>query len=406
MNVIKLFKLIVLIYILFIVFAAELNFSYLKADTIVAASCSQSDVQAAINAADTVIIPAGICTWTSPVFIENKSIFIQGAGIDQTVIINAVPKTDHRDTPFWIEGAEEKPFRITEMTFQGGGSGGNSDFGAIFVGGTRKNWRIDHCKFDNLNGRAIRIGGKTFGVIDHCQFNMKTQAIYVANDNDGSWRSPLSLGTSDAVFVEDCNFIFVGNGTMAAIDGGGGCRYVFRYNTCTGIHVINHGTDTSGIIRSAFSVEIYHNALTHSNNWFSAVHLRGGTGIIFNNTFNGYQNGIIVDNYRSHQAYPPWGKCDGSSPYDGNEEPNGYPCIDQIGRSTDSGPGTAQALEPLYEWNNTLDGADVDISSNSQHVQENRDYYNDTPLTGYQPYQYPHPLTRSAPSTPRNFRVE
>ncbi len=87
------------------------------------------------------------------------------------------------------------------------------------------------------------------------------------------------------------------------------------------------------------------------------------------------------------------------SAYDGNEEPDGYPCYDQIGRSTDSGPGTPQAQEPLYAWNNTLNGAKADVtvhwgcSDVAVHIQENRDFYNDTPRPGYTPYPYPHPLT-------------
>jgi hypothetical protein len=48
-----------------------------------AATCNSSDVQTAINAAaegDTVIIPAGTCSWTSGVSISGKGITVQGAG--------------------------------------------------------------------------------------------------------------------------------------------------------------------------------------------------------------------------------------------------------------------------------------------------------------------------------------
>jgi len=54
-----------------------------KANTYTAASCNTSDVQSAINSAaegDTVLIPAGTCTWTSGVTISGKGITIQGAG--------------------------------------------------------------------------------------------------------------------------------------------------------------------------------------------------------------------------------------------------------------------------------------------------------------------------------------
>ena len=53
------------------------------AATYTAASCSTSDVQAAINSAaggDTVIIPAGSCAWTSGVTISGKGITVTGQG--------------------------------------------------------------------------------------------------------------------------------------------------------------------------------------------------------------------------------------------------------------------------------------------------------------------------------------
>ncbi|MCK4375102.1 MAG: hypothetical protein KAX19_07230, partial [Candidatus Brocadiae bacterium] len=74
----------------------------------------------------------------------------------------------------------------------------------------------------------------------------------------------------------------------------------------------------------------------------------------------------------------------------------------QIGRSTDSGPGTLQTLDPLYEWANTLNGDDADISVSggpmvSAHIKEGRDYHNDNPKAGYDPCEYPHPLTKGRP---------
>ncbi len=101
---------------------------------------------------------------------------------------------------------------------------------------------------------------------------------------------------------------------------------------------------------------------------------------------------------------------------DGNEDATGYPCLDQVGRSTDSsGLGSPQAYEPLYEWNNTINDLDLDISiandaceKTTSHIVEGRDYFNDTQRPGYTPYTYPHPLTLlSAPlSAPQNVRIE
>ena len=56
------------------------------------------------------------------------------------------------------------------------------------------------------------------------------------------------------------------------------------------------------------------------------------------------------------------------------------------------------ALEPAYSWNDkyTPTGAFVDlvIKDNNMNLQkQGRDYFNRTPMPGYTPYTYPHPLT-------------
>jgi hypothetical protein len=59
-----------------------------KAQTINAASCNTSDVQAAINTAtegQTVAIPAGTCTWTAGVTITGKGISVVGAGAGRII---------------------------------------------------------------------------------------------------------------------------------------------------------------------------------------------------------------------------------------------------------------------------------------------------------------------------------
>jgi hypothetical protein len=58
-----------------------------------------------------------------------------------------------------------------------------------------------------------------------------------------------------------------------------------------------------------------------------------------------------------------------------------------------------QALEPIYSWNNTINGLNVNIRSVFPTIQENRDYYNQTAMRGYAPFTYPHPLTTGAQPT-------
>jgi hypothetical protein len=62
-----------------------------QANTINAVSCNTRDVQTAINSAaegDTVIIPAGTCTWTTGVTVIGKGIVIKGAGSGRIIAIN------------------------------------------------------------------------------------------------------------------------------------------------------------------------------------------------------------------------------------------------------------------------------------------------------------------------------
>ena len=64
------------------------------AATIQASNCSRDAVLSAVNSArdgDIVVIPAGNCTWNSTVSISDKSITLQGAGIDRTVITDGIP---------------------------------------------------------------------------------------------------------------------------------------------------------------------------------------------------------------------------------------------------------------------------------------------------------------------------
>lgn len=63
------------------------------------------------------------------------------------------------------------------------------------------------------------------------------------------------------------------------------------------------------------------------------------------------------------------------------------------------------ASEPVYSWNNTINGHDVGVNATGYTIQEGRDYYNDTPMPGYTPYVYPHPLVSGVPGPPTGLRV-
>src|SRR6266508_557195 len=61
-----------------------------------------------------------------------------------------------------------------------------------------------------------------------------------------------------------------------------------------------------------------------------------------------------------------------------------------------------QALEPCYSWNDrhtpTNTSVDIHKGTGASSLVEGRDFYNNTPMPGYTPYTYPHPLVSAQPS--------
>ncbi len=123
-----------------------------------------------------------------------------------------------------------------------------------------------------------------------------------------------------------------------------------------------------------------------------------------------------VMNYWNPATGSPSVACNGYSTYavfptahDGNTEPlatwYGYPCQDQIGRSSESGTPAVQALLPLYIWNNTYgttSNATATVNSEGRqalHIVQGRDYYDNTQMPGYSMYTCPHPLAGSGSCT-------
>src|SRR5262249_24514308 len=92
-----------------------------QAATVNAASCSQANVQAAIASAsngDTVIVPAGSCTWTSGISLGTKAITLQGAGIGATNITHNISGSQVNLITFAQHATIHT--RITGFSFLGG----------------------------------------------------------------------------------------------------------------------------------------------------------------------------------------------------------------------------------------------------------------------------------------------
>ncbi len=387
------------------------------AETINAASCSRNDVQNAINSAqdgDTVAIPSGNCTWTSQVQINNKGITLRGAGVGHTVITNGYSSDEVLKINL---RSGNSTTNITGFTINADRRDTGSNGVIELVGGGLNQFRIHHMEILNLLERGIVVsmrGQQVSGLIDHVTFSMPgssggSKAISILGtgpEEHQPFSRPFELGSNKFIFIEDCTFNFGGRHD-GALDAYAGARYVFRHNVVNNTNVEHHGADSGGY-RGVHSFEIYENTFVCSEGCSSQRkhYFRSGSGVIFNNTYSGNYKGMDVTNYRSDKSHAPWGRCNGSSPWDENRPGgSGYACLDQIGHIFGTSTGGSNTLQGLYEWGNTHDGNNVNITVSSHnadvHIKASRDFFNDTVRPGYVPYTYPHPL-QNASAPPAN----
>jgi len=393
-------------------------------------------LQNAINASvdtDVVAIGAGSCS-SGQVSWSNKNIMVQGQGIGATSVSGL---------SFKVTVTSKAGFRITGMSV---GCAPAWRVDAVNRTTGIKGWRIDNIAWSCptcTQNIAVQVFGLAWGLIDSSTFNNMGNAIflesYAENTDevnpwppDGTpgmggyaWLLPLNLGSDEAVYVENNSFTMANGCYYGVGDLYYGSKMVFRYNSVTNAYWQNHSARAyeRGGNRGS---EIYNNDFNAVDSaWTRAIHIRSGTGVVFNNRLRGFFVAIQSDNQRSNGQNndTPFGVCSGSSPFDGNAAGQaGWPCLDQIGR----GSGTQfpnQPSVPIYIWNNGSDaGCNTGgaCSNNRQmendgdpHVQAGRDFINNgtTPKPGYVPLVYPHPLRSGSsssappPAAPSGLRI-
>jgi hypothetical protein len=386
------------------------------ASKITAASCSASDVQAALNkasAGDLVVIPAGTCGWTTPVdwkapanvaLVGAGSLTTMGGG-DATVIIDNYAGASPLIT---ITSNASGTFRLAGITVRGG-SGSLKETAVILIDGSSKQMRVDHIHIDmqaygtaGSNSKPMRFLGPLNGVMDHSIVDLSRGAwLHFQGNNepgDAAWAAPTGFGGSNFIFIENNQFNADADpdsptdyyGTVSDCNAGG--RFVIRYNTIVSAGVgQTHPTGGSGRGRGCRAHELYGNGVTPAASFdpgvdtpnFAFSYMTSGTMLVWGNTANGVFKSFISlnstrkdNNTYSQDATPDgWGYCgtsfDGTrSDWDGNTNTTtGYPCLDQPGRgqgdllsgqfpnAVNTATGIIawpnQALEPIYEWSNT-----------------------------------------------------
>jgi len=403
------------------------------AATINASSCSQSDVQSAVNAAsngDIVQVPSGNCIWNST-FILTKGITLMGAGASSTIITYG----SGADPMVEISLPADLPIRISGIKFDLLANPGIYRT-AIDVGGKTDGsfgltrLQIDHCAF-NKGATVIRIGGWVYGVIDNNTLTNADRGILLVGDDNYAWERPIAAGKANAMFIEDNNFILndnVDRDPNEQIYHQEGARSVVRYNTFDSRNMTiydsclydshgnqNYYTGTSEDFRGQPIVEVYENKL-YIHHSYRITYFRGGSILFYNNKFT-YESGsaptaIALSEEESWQIafFNPLATI--------------WPAQDQINNS--------------FFWGNTLNGFPItniplNETQDATFIQKDRDYFMNAPqatggketYTGraggamtfsgsganayypYTSYLYPHPLRTgsSAPSPPRNLRI-
>ena len=435
-------------------------FAFLFACTVATATvrtvtCSgdiTSTLRTAINSSvdgDEVSISAGVCTTASMLTLVNKNIEVRGAGLDVTTIT-----TTHVNSALGITMSNyaKALWRLHDFTLKNNAS---NPYGLIQIHGETaaqysSGWRLDHLRLVGATGQAtylIPIHGVTFGLIDHVTFDLTLGGAgvnisgYMSSDATAfsptggtlngyyNMQLPLDLGTDKAVYIEDCTFFNAGSGHAAFDSTQGGARIVMRHNSIEGV-IYAHWTELSGVYGTKY--EIYNNTVTCGGANGTFVRLEAGTGVIWGNTVNSCSVGIVIDERRGEQmeTRTPLGACDGSHFWDGNIESSGWPCLGQVGRG--SGAPGHQESAPLYAWNNGSDagcatggtctntvkigvmqvGGPVRSTvflKSTPHANGEVDFVNggSTPMPGYHPLVYPHPLqgTKTTLVAPSNLNV-
>lgn len=330
---------------------------------------------------DIVSISAGSCSM-SGITINDKNITIQGAGQGVTNI------TAEGGFGQWITNGSSGPFwRLSGISLTGTGNPIPLRIWGDQAASWRGPFRIDHMDFNYPNGGSnVYIFGPVWGVIDHNSFTGGFESMVLtgigltasietgagASTLYGAFGSSLTYrpGAGDYLYIEDnvCNGPGLGGVAFVDTDRSGG-RFVIRHNTLTSCGIYAHWTGDKNI--NSLWWEVYNN---HST-WVAPNQVEisrmqgGGTGLIYNNTFDGspgfspYQFWIGEGRLNS-QSGPPLQYCDvpegGPQAWDsnlGDTSAVGWPCLMQTGRNAgvtaaQVQAGAKQTSFPFYLWNN------------------------------------------------------
>jgi hypothetical protein len=434
-----------------LMFWAHTAWSYTVAGNTYNTTGSQSDVQAAVNAAPdngtvTVVIPNGTYSWTGNLKI-NKSVNLAGASATGVTIddnytggymITATSSSNGNINIYWLNV-------LTTSAIPSG-----NGYGELSCDRTEpSNYTVlvHDCTWDSNSDFYFNVTFKANGIVMwNCTFPGSGHAgltgILFSCEKygmTGNWNQPDTWGTQDTTglansYVENCSF---SNGTSSLCNAEDNSRVVWRYNTMTDGLFSSHGQDSAPI--GCREMEVYNNTflfgsmIATDNVWIS---FNGGVGIAYNNAMPAIvgKTGIQLNVYSINRSPGAAGICQ-----------TAWPAARQVGQSWSvssnatygnpvvSADGIGAVTEGDYIWGNTgtevTDPGYVGLGQFpdqcglgqliGNYLHQGRDYFVGTAKPGYTPYTYPHPLhTRYAlsgaggnptpaptPAAPQNLRV-
>jgi hypothetical protein len=359
------------------------------AATLRAASCSRTDVASAVasaSAGDTVVVPAGTCSWSGGISISGIQLVGAGKSASGTVITaGRVNMTKHNSSVTRLSGFR---FAGTDQHIEAGGAP------------SARPYVIDNNYIRaDVSGWAVHFSANG-GLFHHNEVtavNWTNNAVFGIQTSE-DWSQAPTFGADDSTGERNTYFednVYT-NVAEVALDGDVGSRVVIRYNTYNDSSITFHGgapSDSSpnGGVRQ---FEVYNNTFNRISNAIPVnkwLWVRGGTGVVANNVMA--------------RADSP----DGSS-YPNKSElrltlacPGAYPVQYQVGQSSPT--PQSPPSRPLLIFGNTgagaSDGNFISVASSdtaggscgspANYIQQGRDYVLSN-AWGWRAYTYPHPL--------------
>jgi hypothetical protein len=300
-----------------------------------------------IEAGDTIELPAGEAIWGDPargnggITWITHPITIRGQG-DSTLI------RIHENGPTYTKGVFSLWSAITfaDMKIIGADTRPVTVIDINSYNQDASGFRVTNITYEGRRGAGYFLffqPGVSWGLIDSCRISggVGNTELVFGRGPGNAWQLDNTLGKSSNIFIEDC--VFGGSGYVN--DANSNARMVVRYNTINGpIKVDGHGLASNTPARGYRNMEVYGNTWTTTAQAWTAIEMRGGTFMVFNNR-SAVPAWFFLLDYGYLSPWPNFGST--------FQTPVNYPITDQVGVGKD--PKRAGS-EPAYVWDNRVNG--------------------------------------------------